>query len=182
VINFSEEIDSYDTVKILTPEDEELPILISLLREDKLTLITPAQEDFSYFIRIRGLKDLKGNVTPLQRVEYRSEPELDSTPPEVAFSSPRNGTSVDTLEPILEVHFSEIIPRSGISASLRAAQSSTEIPMDILQSDNDIYRFQARQPLQNYRSYVLSVSARDISGNQMPQTFELNFLPLLRSE
>ncbi|MFO8144194.1 MAG: Ig-like domain-containing protein [Candidatus Syntrophosphaera sp.] len=182
VINFSEEIDSYDTVKILTPEDEELPILISLLREDKLTLLTPAQEDFSYFIRIRSLKDLKGNVTPLQKVEYRSEPELDTTPPEVTFSSPRNGTSVDTLEPVLEVRFSEIIPRSGISASLRAAQSTTEIPLDILQSDNDIYRFQARQPLQNYRSYVLSVSAEDISGNQMPETFELNFLPLLRSE
>ncbi|MBW6513321.1 MAG: Ig-like domain-containing protein [Candidatus Syntrophosphaera sp.] len=182
-VTFSEPAASYGSVNIVSSDTQtDLPILISRLRDNKMTLLTARQESFSYFVEVRQLRDLKGNTTPLERVEFRSVPEDDTTAPFVTFTDPRNGTSVNNLEPVLEVRFSEIIPISGLKARLTAARSSAEVPLDIIQSDSDIYLFQPRQPLQNYRSYVLSIFAEDISGNKMQEEFQLNFLPLLRTE
>jgi len=182
-ITFTEAIKGYNSIRINRLENkEELPVLLSYLEEDKLTVLTAPQEAFAYTMEISGAEDRKGNVMQVINSEFRASTVLDTQPPEVLYSSPRNGTSVKSREPILEVCFSEVIPRSSIKVSLKAAETKTDIPLDILQSDSRIYRFKPQKPLQNYRSYVLTVSATDISGNGMPESFILNFLPLIYQE
>ncbi|MCB5246052.1 MAG: Ig-like domain-containing protein [Candidatus Cloacimonadaceae bacterium] len=182
-ITFSEAIKGYSSIKINRLDNkEELPVLLSYLEEDKLTLLTPAQEAFAYTVEISDVKDRKGNTNQVIKSEFRSSSNLDTEPPQVLSSSPRNGTSVKTLEPVLVVCFSEVIPKSSIKASLKATETKAEIPIDILESDSRIYRFKPQRTLQNYRSYVLTISATDISGNSMPESFNLNFLPLLYQE
>lgn len=179
-ITFTEAIKGYRSIKINRLDNkEELPVLLSYLEEDKLTLLTASQDAFAYTLELYGVEDKKGNVTPVIKSEFRSSTIMDTQPPQVVYSSPRNGTSVKSLEPILEVCFSEVIPRASVKASLRASETKTEIPLEVLQSDSRIYRFKPQKPLQNYRSYVLTISATDISGNSMPESFNLNFLPLI---
>lgn len=180
---FSEPVAKLGEIKILADDDQsELPVLISRLRQNKLTLLTARQDKFLYALELRHIEDRKGNVMPVSRVEFRSLQEPDATPPQVTFTSPRNGTSVASLEPLLELHFSEVIPRSNLQARLLETETGLAIPVDILQSDNDIYRFKPRWTLQNYRSYALIVSAADISGNALKEEYRLNFLPLMRTE
>ncbi|HOT40379.1 MAG TPA: Ig-like domain-containing protein, partial [Candidatus Syntrophosphaera thermopropionivorans] len=177
---FTEAIKGYGSIKINRLDNkEESPVLLSYLEEDKLTLLTASQDAFAYTLELYGVEDKKGNVSPVIKSEFRSSIIMDTEPPQVVYSSPRNGTSVKSLEPILEVCFSEVIPRASIKASLRASETKTEIPIEVLQSDSRIYRFKPQKPLQNYRSYVLTISATDISGNSMPESFNLNFLPLI---
>ncbi|HOZ02004.1 MAG TPA: Ig-like domain-containing protein [Candidatus Syntrophosphaera sp.] len=181
-LTFSEALSEIGELKILAADGEtELPILLSRLRGTKLTLLTAMQDKFAYTVEARSIKDLKGNATEIARAEFRSNQVLDNIPPSVSFTNPRNGTSVNTLEPLLEVHFTEIIPHASLKAALKATESGTPISFDILQSDSDIYKFKPRQALQNYRSYVLTLSATDISGNPLKEEYKLNFLPLLRT-
>ncbi len=180
---FSEPLAVYDSVKLLRLDTGgELPILIKSLDGDKLTLLTEIQDAPNYRVEIRGARDARGNITPLDKADFRSSQIIDSTPPSVVSSTPRNGTSVSTLEPVLELRFSETIPGSTLKASLRAAESNTEIPITLSGTDTAVYTFKPTRPLQNYRSYILTVSAADISGNQLAEDYKLNFLPLLRGD
>ncbi len=182
-ITFSEPVHSYSSVKVTRLDNQsELPILISKLAGDKLTLLTQPQDAQAYTVELRQLKDNKGNVTDVSRFEIRASFVDDKDAPTVLSSKPRNGTTVSSLEPTIEVHFSEIIPLSGIKATLKTSESTLDIPLDILQGNNDTYIFKPKKTLQNYRSHVLTISATDISGNKMKEDYKLIFLPLLRSE
>lgn len=182
-VTFSEAVASIGQIKVVNADGSmELPVLLSALKGNKLTLLTGIQNQLTYVVEARQIRDMKGNSQLVSKAEFRANPKDDVTPPMVKSTNPRNGTSVASLEPRLEVQFSEIIPSGRLQASLRATESNAEIPLEILQADSDVYRFKPRQTLQNYRSYVLTVSAQDISGNTMPEEYKLNFLPLLRSE
>lgn len=182
-LTLSEIVESYGSVSIQHSSTQaELPILISSLDRDKLTLLTAAQDSAKYVVSLGNLKDFKGNRTTLAKIELQASNTDDTVAPAVTFSNPRNGTSVNNLRPVLELQFSEIIPLANLSASLTAADSKQKIALDVLQSDGKIYRFQPKEALQNYRSHILSISASDISGNKLKEEYKLQFLPLLRSE
>lgn len=180
---FSEPVAGYASVKLLdTATQTELPILISSLAGDRFTLLTAAQEAKTYRVEVRGARDARGNTKALDQAEFISSPVADTTPPLVLSSSPRNGTSVNTLEPVLQINFSEIIPASALKATLKAAESNKEIPFTLRGENTSSYTIKPNQPLQNYRSYLLTLSAADISGNKLAADFQLNFLPLLRGD
>ena len=180
---FSEPLAAYDSV-ILKRLDNggELPILITSLAGDKLTLLTEVQEAPEYRVEVRGARDARGNATPVDKADFRSSQIADTAAPTVLSSTPRNGTSVNTLEPTLEIRFSETIPAAPLKATLKAAEANTEIPVNISGANTATYSFKPGRALQNYRSYVLTVSAADISGNILAEDYKLNFLPLLRTE
>ena len=180
---FSEPVAGYASVKLLDPATQtELPILISSLAGGRLTLLTAAQEAKTYKVELRGARDARGNTKAFDQAEFTSSPVADTTPPLVLSSSPRNGTSVNTLEPVLQINFSEIIPASAFQATLKAAESNKDIPFTLSGENTSTYTVKPNQALQNSRSYLLTVSAADISGNQLSGDFKLNFLPLLRGE
>jgi molybdopterin-binding protein len=182
-LTFSESLSGYGPIKLYrTDNGDELPVILSSLVGDKMVLLTQAQDAQAYNVEARNIRDLKGNLTPLARGEFRSSQVIDTASPVVVSSIPRTGTSVNDLQPILEIHFSEIIPSASLKAVLKASEAKTDTPLDILSADGSVYRFKPSKPLQNYRSYVLTVSAADISGNKLKEDFKLNFLPLLRSQ
>lgn len=182
-LQLSEPVASYGAVSINAVRTrQELPVLLSSLVGDRLTLLTEPQDTVSYAVTMVDLRDSKGNTNLVSRIEFRSSSLQDTEPPKVLSSNPRNGTSVGSLQPVLELRFSEIIPRAQLSVQLTSDESKARIPLDVLHSDDSVYRFKPRQPLQNYRSHVLTVTASDISGNKLKEEFKLNFLPLLRSE
>lgn len=182
-LTFSESLAGYDSVKLLDlATQSELPILISSLAGNKLNLLTAAQEVQTYRVEVRGARDAKGNTKALDIAEFNPSPSVDTSPPLVLSSSPRNGTSVNTLEPVLQIKFSEIIPAAALKATLKAAESNADIPFTLSGANTAVYTFKPDRPLQNTRSYVLSVSAADLSGNPLAQDFLLNFMPLLRND
>lgn len=176
---FSENVARYGSVLVKRADnDDQLPVIVSKLKDNKLTLLTAVQDTTTYILELREVQDAKGNTTAISSLRFRASTLVDETPPDVVFTNPRNGTSVNSLEPVLEVHFSEIIPSGGFSATLLEGSGPNEIPFSVLASDDTIYRLRPTRPLQNYRSHLLKLSASDINGNTVD--FELNFLPLKR--
>lgn len=178
-VHFSKTITEYNSIKVQRLDTGgELPILISSLKENKLTLLTQEQEPVNYRVEIRGIQDRKGNLNAMDKMDFRGSDQKDQQAPKLLSSTPRDGSSVNSLQPSLTLHFSEIIPASSISASLRAAETKTEIDFNIEGANSSTYIFKPKQALQNYRSYILTVSVADVSGNK--DEFKLSFMPLLR--
>jgi hypothetical protein len=78
----------------------------------------------------------------------------------------------------LEITFSELILLANLMAGLKIADSGEAVPLKVLRSDSRSWRFQPEKALPNYRPCLLSLTASDISGNQLE--YQLNFLPLKR--
>lgn len=178
-VHFSKTITEYSSIKVQRLDTGgELPILISNLEKDKLILLTQEQEPANYRVEIRGIRDRKGNLNAMDKMDFRGSEQKDQQAPRLLSSTPRDGSSVNSLQPSLTLHFSEIIPASSLSASLRAAETKTEIDFNIEGANSSTYIFKPKQALQNYRSYILTVSVADLSGNK--NEFKLSFMPLLR--
>jgi len=179
LVHFSKTVTQYNSIKVQRLDTGgELPILISSLEENKLTLLTEEQEPANYRVEIRGIRDRKGNLNAMYKMDFRGSEQKDQQAPKLLSSTPRDGSSVNSLQPELKLQFSEIIPASALSASLRAAETKIEIDYSIEGANSSTYIFKPKQPLQNYRSYILTVFAADVSGNK--DEFKLSFMPLLR--
>jgi hypothetical protein len=183
VLSFSEPVVKYGSLMIQRADNNaELPVLLSNLDRDQLTLLTELQDSTKYVLSITGIQDRKENVTALNRVEFSGSTIEDSTPPQIISTNPRNGTTVNNLLPMLEVRFSEIIPRASLKARLIVTDTKREIDLAVIKADGRVYQFKPKQELENYRSYVLQISASDISGNKLAEELLLNFLPLKRTD
>jgi len=182
-ITFSEPVVKYGSLMIQRADNNaELPVLLSSLDRDQLTLLTELQDSTKYVLSITGIQDRKENVTTLNRVEFVGSTIEDSTPPQIISTNPRNGTTVNNLLPTLEVRFSEIIPRASLKTRLIVADTKREIDLAVIKADGRVYQFKPKQELENYRSHVLQISASDISGNKLAEELLLNFLPLKRTD
>jgi hypothetical protein len=183
VLSFSEPVVKYGSLMIQRADNNaELPVLLSNLDRDQLTLLTELQDSTKYVLSITGIQDRKENVTTLNRVEFVGSTIEDSTPPQIVSTNPRNGTTVNNLLPTLEVQFSEIIPRASLKARLIVADTKREIDLAVIKADGRVYQFKPKQELENYRSHVLQISASDISGKKLAEELLLNFLPLKRTD
>jgi len=183
VITFSEPVVKYGSLMTQRADNNaELPVLLSSLDRDQLTLLTELQDSTKYVLSITGIQDRKENVTALNRVEFAGSTNEDSTPPQIVSTNPRNGTTVNNLLPTLEVQFSEIIPRASLKARLIVEDTKREIDLAVIKADGRVYQFKPKQELENYRSHVLQISATDISGNKLAEELLLNFLPLKRTD
>ncbi len=182
-ISFSEEIASLGELAIFRVRDNEpLPVKLRSLAKSKLNLITAEQDTSRYQLIVEQIRDPKGNVTSRAGMQFNGSTRQDTIALKIIGSSPRNGTSVNSLQPHLSVTFSRIIPRENISFELRSSESKDKIRMDLLSGDSNTYVFRPSIPLRNYRSYTLVIlkNTKDVFGNTLDKDFELNFLPLFR--
>ncbi|MDD2331385.1 MAG: Ig-like domain-containing protein [Candidatus Cloacimonetes bacterium] len=183
-VHLSKEIASYQSLT-LTRTNDLVAQSVNIINQDKdkLSLITAELDTSRYSLELTELKDSKGNTNSISRLEFAGISKEDQSPPQVLTTVPRNGTSVNDLQPILEIHFSEIIPKENFRYRLSGAGSNEEIPLSILRADHRVYRIKPSQPLQNYRSYTLAIleDTADSAGNKLGKTYELIFLPLYRS-
>jgi methionine-rich copper-binding protein CopC len=184
-VTFSEAPAAFKNIAIIDPlSNKLLAVQMSELEGDRLTIITSAQDSVKYDLRVTGISDAKGNVNQVSGLGFMGTKRPDKDAPKVMASLPRNGTSVATLLPILEVHFNEIIPKSALKVTLSSTDSNSQIPVQIISADSRICRFKPSAPLTNYRSHLLRISSEttDSSGNRMEADYLLNFLPLIPSK
>jgi hypothetical protein len=159
-----------------------LPIVLSLHERDRITILTAESDTSKWVYSIVNAADAKGNSTQLSNVIINGTNKADKTAPTVTGCQPRSGTSVPSLQPLLEVTFSEIIPLVNMNATIMEADSKTQIPFKILKSNGKTYQFQPEKPLNNYRSCVLTIETEtcDLAGNGLKEPFKLVFLPISR--
>ncbi|MBP7310716.1 MAG: Ig-like domain-containing protein [Candidatus Cloacimonetes bacterium] len=178
-VELSEAIKGFREIKISGTDSPKL--VHKILEEDKISILCAPLDSTEYTLELSGAEDKKGNVAEELKLKFRFTAAADTLAPRISYTLPRNGASVNSLSPILELHFSEIIPEENIAVKL--FMGSREVPIKQLSGTGRIHRFQATEELDNYKAYILKVlpSTSDFSGNKLKEAFELNFLPLKRN-
>lgn len=173
---------SLGSIIVRAENGSRLRVLISELEGSQLTLITEAQDSLTYRVEISDLSDAKGNRNPMSAISFKGSRVQDKEAPRILSSTPRNGTSVSSLKPILTVNFNEIIPLDRMQVKLLATDQNREIPVQIVKGDSKSYSFQPAQTLTNYRSHSLIIMAdtQDSAGNPLGNDHVISFLPLLK--
>ncbi len=177
-IEFSEPVASYQ--QVLVASDKILDIKHKILENNILTLLTAAQDSLRYTVSVLGVTDLKGNRSEALKNQFTGSLKIDTDPPAITFANPRNGASVNSLSPVIELHFNKIIPSSALKFKLVAGKE--EIPLQVISETGRIHRLLPQKELPNYSTCQLTVlsTTADFSGNKLEQDYQLQFLPIKR--
>lgn len=182
-IVMNKSVKSFRNIKVEDLRRNETLRIFTLNHDlDRINLLTSETDSTSYRFTIEEATDNKGNITAVNSVTISGSNKDDKIAPVVVSTIPRNGASVNNLQPIIEITFSEIIPSSLFKASLMESESKREIPFRVIKSNHKTYHLQPEQPLANYKSCVLTIDAEtsDLSGNKLTEPYKLTFLPILR--
>jgi len=173
---------SMGKMEITSSDGGTLAIRYSELSQKVLTLITAEQDTLQYRLTIKDLKDSKGNLNPESSLAFMGCTVPDTEKPTLTSSIPRNGTSVASLQPTLELNFDEIIPEQHLKLRLIATESNKEVPIQILKADSKTCKVKPTTPLTNYRSYTLIILAEtsDSAGNALEKEHKISFMPLIQ--
>jgi len=185
LLTLNKEIKSLRTVEITSVREKTLlPVLITRLETNTITVLTAPADTSRWTFTLLDATDAKGNKQYKSSLTVPGTDKPDKIPPSITGSVPRSGTSVNNLQPVLEVTFSEIIPQANLKASLKESESGKTLPFKILQSYDKTYRFQPEKPLTNYRSCLLTIESAtsDLSGNPLKEPYRLVFLPIYREK
>jgi hypothetical protein len=149
---------------------------------DRITVLTAITDTSSYRFTVTELTDNKGNQNKSSTMTIVGSKEPDQIAPTVLSTNPRNGASVSSLQPVIEINFSEIIPASLFKATIRETESNSIIPFSIINSNQKTYRLKPDKPLANYKSCLLTIDTgtSDLSGNKLTAPYKLAFLPIIR--
>ncbi len=166
-----------------TKGGENLRIFAIHHSAEKITLLTAETDSVELKFIMLNVSDGKGNITPESSIRIAATTRPDKTAPTVLSTSPRNGASVNNLQPMLEITFSEIIPSSLFKATLTETDSGQIIPFRIIKSNSPSYQIQPEKPLTNYKSCLFTIEQEtsDLSGNKIKEDFKLVFLPIIRN-
>ena len=183
-VNLSKTPLSLGKMHITSSEGKSLAIRYSELSENLLTIITAEQDTLEYRLNISKLADNKGNMTPESSLAFMGSHIKDEKKPSFKGSNPRNGTSVNSLEPVLEIYFDEIIPQENLKLRLISTDSKKEIPTSIIKADSKTCKIKPDIPLTNYRSYSLIILAdtSDSAGNSLNKEHIISFMPLISGQ
>jgi len=182
-ITLNKPLSQWKEIKVLTPSERRpLPIAITMMDGKLLTLLTEPADSARYLLEIHEASDAKGNVQSLTTIQFNGSTRADTTAPVILATLPRTGTAVSDLRPVIEIHFSKIIPANAIQYSLIQSDTKQVVPLEIIQADHKIYRFRPSQDLINQKSHLLTINAEttDFNGNPLGRDFEMTFLPLVR--
>lgn len=177
-------VKSFQKVTVQSLNSKDNLQVFALDREpDKITIVTSQTDTTKWQFTVTELVDNKGNTNKSSIMIASGSSKPDITPPSIINSNPRSGATVNTLQPILEISFSEIVPSAMFKATLTETDSKKAIPFKLVKSNQKTYHIQPERPLENYKSCVLTIQEEtsDLSGNNLKQPFKLVFLPILRT-
>ncbi|MFO7660595.1 MAG: Ig-like domain-containing protein [Candidatus Cloacimonadaceae bacterium] len=165
-----------------TKTKEKLRVFAIHHNADKITVLTAETDTVDLKFSIANVSDGKGNVNPESSITISANSKPDNIAPTVLSTHPRNGASVNNLQPVLDITFSEIIPVSLFKATLTETESQQIFPFRIIKSNSPTYQIQPESPLANYKSCVLTIEQEtsDLSGNKLKEPYKLVFLPIIR--
>lgn len=182
-ITLSEGARSFSGISIKS-EQQGIPldILHQFLDHDKLYLLTAAMDSTRYTVHMTNVEDHKGVLSPGTGFSFTASGIEDVTAPVLLSSNPRNGATVNSLRPTIELFFSEIIPAAKLSLRLIETDSKKEVPVYISDIRGRSARVTPTKDLANYRSHTLIIDATssDFSGNHIGRNIEILFLPISR--
>ncbi len=181
-LEFSENLSRIDRVYIEKADSLKENVEIKAWYHDRetLTVVSSDLEEEKYNIFVTELTDLKSNITFLDSILIDGTSHPDSLAPVVISHKPRNGATIDTLEPEIELVFSEIIFKENISVSLNGVEDNQTIDLITTTENGPIFHYYTKQKLKNYISYRLEVIVTDINGNEMTEPFSIIFIPVVR--
>jgi len=182
-ISTSEPILKFERIEVIADSTTiQLPVFNSYFKDDKIEIITHAMDTLSYQAIVYGIEDFKGNVKDSSAVVFTYSAVQDSFPPVLEKITPRNGSTVNTLFPKIQVEFSEIIMRKDFEAELYEVESGQKIKLSILTENTKVYLLKSAQPLENYSSYRLKVRVKDVNGVPAEDKIETVFIPIVREK
>jgi len=178
----SEQISGFDAIQMHTADSlsQQIQIIENSLNSDVLSILTEPLDTLRYNITITSLKDMKMNCSDSLQIFVDGSVVQDSIPPEIISVFPRNGATVDNLNPRIMIQFSEIILEQNFSAKLRALESGEEFQLELIEKNSDRYKLKPVDKLKNYSSYTLSVNVSDLTGNNSAEEELLTFIPIIR--
>lgn len=183
-IYFNKSLKSYSGVRLESvSSSESIPIFAENHSSDKITLLTAQTDTTRIRFIVTDLEDFKSNKNVRSIFVSSGSDVIDNTPPRILNTIPRNGATVNTLLPKLEIHFSEIITSSNFKADLVEVDTKTSIPFSLIKSNHSIYIIQPDKQLSNYKTHVLTIEAetRDLAGNKLDSDYKFVFLPISRN-
>ncbi len=184
ILTLNKSVKSFQKILVQSVNNKEHLQIFAVHHEmDKITVLTAPTDSTGWQFNLIDAIDFKGNTNPLSSLAVRGSNNVDKAAPLVLKTNPRNGSSVNNLQPVLEVVFSEIIPQSNFHATLKEVESNLEIPFKILNANSNTYRVQPLRALSNYKTCMLTIedTTTDISGNPLQKPFKLIVLPLFRN-
>jgi len=179
-ITASEPISRYERIEVFADSTTvQLPVYNSFLTDDKIEVIIHPMDTLDYKAIMYGIEDFKGNVKDSSAVVFTHSTAQDSFPPVLVKISPRNGTTVNSLLPEIEIEFSEIIMKKDFEAELVEVESGKNVKLSILTEDTKKYLLKPAISLDNYSSYRLKVKAKDFNGVAIVEEIETLFIAIV---
>ena len=181
-LSFSEEVDGFENVHISTIDSLPKPmgIVAQSLHENSLFLLTETLDTLQYKIILTGLFDLKSNLSDTLQIIVEGSTIRDSIPPKILSVSPRNGSTINNLQPKIIIKFSEIILEHNFEARLNALESGEEVKLLLLEKNSDTYILKPIGKLKNYSSYTLLINVTDLNENIFREETLAIFIPIVR--
>jgi len=179
-IELSEPCSSFKNIVLQTADSltTELKSFASSLIDMDLKIICEPLDTLQYNVVLYDLKDIKGNVKQETYILINGITIQDSIPPTIIASKPRNGATLNTLIPEFEIVFSEIVYSSDMLVTLISNEDKTNVEVDILKGDSEIFTLKPAEELMNYSTYTLTVTAEDPNGNKLEDDLLLTFIPI----
>lgn len=181
-VQLSEVVKGFESIDIQRINDEKtMPVAATILKGQEVVLLTTPTDTTRYLISISQLEDLKGNVTPKTSIITKGVDTIDKTAPKVISTNPRSGTMVKTLNPRLEVTFSEPILAKDLHFEMIEVDYKKKIPVSVVRANDYTCTFMAKQKLNNYSTYLLRIlkDTQDASGNTLGNDIEISILPIV---
>lgn len=172
ILEFNKEISQQRRPIIYISNDSTGVMLNILYREyldNKLYLLTSPMDSLSYKLQLSGLFDRRGNQRQTLVTYFSSFGQSDKVPNQMLSLTPRDGTVVSDLKPLIEISFDKLIFAETLNVELRDIENDIKIPLKTVKSKGFDITFTPEVELQEFRSYkfVVKRNSRDFSGNEI---------------
>jgi len=179
-IKFSEIISKIEEIKIFTDDSLKISqnILAYSLNQNELAIITTPLDTIRYSIEIYKLEDEKNNENDIINI-FDGVAFQDTIPPRIISTSIRNGSTIKTLKPKINVKISELIFSNNLEAKLTEVETDENIELDIVSQKNGDISLIPKANLQNLSSYKLTIQIKDSNNNASEDLTEILFIPII---
>lgn len=180
--HFDKPVKQFDDLYLSTQElDFLIPqIIATSLQDQQLSVLCTKMDTIRYQAVFKNLTDFKANSSDSVSISFDGIAVPDSIPPRVESVSPRNGSTIETWQPEIKISFSEIILNENLSIELEATETKKKMPVKVISGNSKQIILTPQSDLQNYTTYELRISARDISQNKTKEISSNKFIVVVR--
>ena len=166
--------DSGDTTFVARPA-KRINILASNLEKGELSLLVSPLQKRKYRFVAKKISDWKKNTTQADTVYFSGKDDELTSDISIREVQPAKNSGVLSLLPDFVVRFDRLLLPSQVSASLQEKETGKKIALRLKNSDGFEFVYVPVKKLENFTSYLLTISAKDTEGNSLPKD-EIEFI------